>query len=141
MPTLPEATEAICQRFNDAWADRTPVEWPNVIPDDGKPKLSHGNVSYASVHIKHEDSDQHTLGEKGNRVFQREGQVIVQVFVPAGKRGLEEADTLAKAASDAFEGETFGGVSYHRVSARTVGLDGPWYQMNVTADYEFDEVR
>lgn len=141
MTTIPEATEAICACFHAAWADRTPVEWPNVVPPEGEPKLSQGNKSYAALHIKHEHGDQHSLGEKGNRVFTRDGGLTVQVFVPVGKRGLEEADALAKAAHDAFEGETFGGVRFYRVSTITVGPDGPWFQVNVAADFEFDEVK
>lgn len=140
MPTLPEATESICKCFHAAWADRTPVEWPNVVADDGQ-KLSLGNEAYAALHVLHAGGDQHSLGEAGNRVFERAGQVVVQVFVPAGKRGLDEAASLAKAASDAFEGVSFEGVRFHRVGTRTVGLDGNWFQMNVYGDFEFDEVK
>jgi hypothetical protein len=140
MPNLTEATETICQCFHTNWADRTQVEWPNVIPENGQ-KLSQGNEAYVALHIKHEGSDQSSFGGEGGRVFVRQGQVIAQVFVPVGKRGLEEATQLAKVASDAFEGKTLGGVRFYRVSARTVGPDGPWYQMNVSADFEFDEIK
>lgn len=141
MPTIPEATDSICKCFHEAWQDQTPVDWPNVSDRDSVTKLSDGNVAYVAFHVLHENSDQVSLGETGNRVFTREGQLIAQLFVPAGKRGLDEASLLAKAAVDAFEGITFEGVRFHRVSAKTAGLNGNWFQTNISADFEFDEVK
>lgn len=140
MPSLTEATDSICECYNTAWADRTPVEWPNVSQPAGT-KLSDGNVAYAAFHVLHEGSAQMSFGDTGNRVFTREGQFIVQIFVPAGKRGLDESSLLAKAALDAFEGITFGGVRFHQVGAKTVGLRDNWFQVNVSGDFEFDEVK
>lgn len=140
MPSLTEATNSICECFNTAWNNRTPIEWANVV-NLGGTKLSEGNDAYAAFHVIHEGSDQLSLGEAGNRVFTREGQFIAQIFVPVAKRGLEESDLLAKAAIDAFEGITFGGVRFHQVGAKTVGPSGNWFQVNVSGNFEFDEVK
>lgn len=139
MPNLAMATDAILAAFHEAWADRYPVEWPNHQPDG--PKLSEGDSPWARVTIRHEGSDQASLGEVGGRVFTREGTVTVQVFVPSGKRGLIDADELAMVATNAYEGKTHGGVRFYRVGAKTVGHDGPWFQVNAVADFEFDEVK
>jgi hypothetical protein len=140
MPSIPEATDSICECFNTAWANRTAIEWPNVASATGT-KLSEGNDAYVSFHVIHESSDQLSLGETGNRVFTREGQFIAQIFVPVAKRGLDESTLLAKAALDAFEGITFGGVRFHQVGAKTVGPQGNWFQVNVSGNFEFDEVK
>jgi hypothetical protein len=140
MPSLPEATDSICECLNTAWANRTPIEWPNVASTTGT-KLSDGNDAYLSFHVLHENSDQRSLGEVGGRVFTREGQFITQIFVPAGKRGLDESSLLVKATLDAFEGITFGGVRFHQVGAKTVGLKDNWFQVNVSGNFEFDEMK
>jgi len=137
---LSTATDAACALFNEAWADRTPVEWPNLVVDAGAAPLSQGNVPWARVSVLHGGGSQSSLGPEGGRLFEGHGQVVVQVFVPAGKRGLVDADALASAAVSAFRGKTRDGVRFEQVGARTIGNDGPWYQVNVTADYEFDEV-
>ena len=139
MPTLSEAEDAICQAFSDAWADRTPVEWPNVATEG--PQLREGNVAWCAVHIIHDGADQRTLGGEGERVFERFGGLTVQIFIPAGQRGLSPASELAKVAADAFEGKTVGGVRFYRVGTRTIGSDGTWFQVNVSADFEFDETK
>lgn len=141
MPNLAMAEESILSAFHTAWANRTPVEWPNLADQDGKPPLNTGNVSWARFTILHGGSDQHSFGGEGERTFTREGRLMVQIFVPAGKRGLEEATTLAMVAANAYEGKTLGGVRFYRVGSKTVGQDGPWFQVNVSADFEFDEVK
>lgn len=136
---LAMAEDAICQAFSDAWADLTPVEWPNVATEG--PALRDGNAAWCSLAIRHDGSDQRTLGEEGGRVFTRTGGLTVQIFVPAGQRGLQPASSLATVAQNAFEGKTVGGVRFYRVGAHTVGSDGVWYQVNVRADFEFDETK
>lgn len=138
MPDLAMATEAICRAFNETWADATPIDWPNVARDG--PHLREGNEPWVAIHIKHDGQAQHTLGPVGERTFVGEGQLEVQLFVPAGKRGLADADRLAKLAVSAFRGRTVDGVRFLRVGARTIGNDGPWHQTNVGADFEYDEI-
>lgn len=139
MPNMAMAEETMCQALADAWQDRTVVLWPNVDPPEGQPHPREGQDPWADFHIKHDGSDQHTFGEEGGRTFTRTGGLILQVFVPAGQRGLAEATALAMAAANAFEGKTIDGVRFYRVGTRTVGRDGAWFQVNVSADFEFDE--
>lgn len=139
MPTLSDAEDTICQTLSDAWADRTPIDWPNVEAEG--PHLRDGSDPWAALHIQHGGSDQHSFGQDGERTFTRVGSLTLQVFVPAGQRGLSAASALAMVAADAFEGKTVDGVRFYRVGTRTVGRDGSWFQVNVTADFEFDEVK
>lgn len=139
MPNMAMAEDSTFGAFNVAWAARTPIDWPNVTVEG--PHLREGTDPWVSIHMLHDGSDQHTMGEEGARVFTRTGSVVVQVFVPAGQRGLTDATALAMVASSAFEGRTVDGVRFYRVGTKTVGRDGSWFQVNVTADFEFDEVR
>jgi hypothetical protein len=71
--------------------------------------------------------------------MERWGELTFQVFVPAGKRGLELAGQLAKVALNAYEGSTLDGVRFRRVGLKDVGVNGAWQQTNVTAHFEYDE--
>lgn len=141
MPNMAMATDAICGAFNEAWAStQYAVEWPNIQGEG--PKLSDGDQPYERLTLQHDGSDQATLGPPGERTFTRMGQVCASVFVPAGKRGLVDHDALAMVAASAYEGVTREGVRFYRVGPKSVPYDGgAWLQVNVWADFEFDEVR
>ncbi len=140
MTTHAQADEAMCQALQTAVAPLDLIVlWPNVDPPLPHPR--EGESAWAAFHISHDGGDQRTLGERGRRTFTRTGGFVLQVFVPAGQRGLEEATALAKPAVDAFEGETLEGVRFRRVGMHTVGRDGAWFQVNVRGDFEFDEVK
>ena len=141
-----QAYELLCKAYADAAAasgldPALQVEWTNVPSAEGQPRLYDGNRPWARHTVQWLDGGQATLGVKGGRRFERAGLVTVQLFAPAGKRGLTEAGALAKAARDAYEGEALGGVRLSDVKRVDVGLDGPWYQVNVVAAFEYDEVR
>lgn len=137
MPTIAMATDTICETFNTAWADRSPIDWPNMIRTG--PHLRTGTVPWVDFQFTLDGSDQHTLGPTGARVFTRTGSVVAMIFVPAGKRGLVDANTLVMAAVSAFEGKSVSGVTFNRVGPKTIGPADGWYQVNVWADFEFDE--
>ena len=140
MTTMVEATDTVCAVFKAAW-DPTAydVDWPNVRRPG--PALYDGQEPWARVSVDINDAEQRTMGQTGARRFTRQGNITVQVFVPAGERGLEEARLLCMVALNAFEGISLDGVRFVRVKPKDVGPDGPWYQVNVSADFEFDEVK
>lgn len=139
MPNMAMAENIICQMLATVWTDRTPVVWPNVVPTGPHPR--EGEDPWIALDIRHDGSEQTTMAEPGRRTFERSGSLTVRVFVPAGKRGLADCTELATVAANAYEGNTLGGVRFLRVGVKTVGRDGSWYQVNVTADFEFDEVK
>lgn len=145
MPNQAMAEETISAALRSAWTDLTRpiIEWPNVDRPEGEPDPREGVDPWVALDILHRGSEQATLGPRGigQRLFTRDGQLVVRVFVPAGKRGLTDATALAMAASDAYEGRTLDGVRFYRVGTKTVGRDGAWFQVNVTADFEFDEAK
>jgi hypothetical protein len=97
---------------------------------------------WARCTIRHSTGGQRTLGGPGGRRFRQFGIVIVQVFAPwrAG-RGATLTHLLAQVAKDAYEGVSTRDVWFRNVRLSEVGHSGPWYQVNVVADFEWDEMK
>lgn len=139
--TIEQARDAILSRFKTVWdADAEsaglPIVWSDAKGDP--PETGH----WARVTVRHVTAGQATLsGETGNRRFRREGIVTAQVFTQFGT-GAAKSDRLAKVVMGAFEGYAApGGVWFRNVRLVEVGQSGNFYQVNVLADFEYDEVR
>jgi hypothetical protein len=145
--TFTQARDEMLALFKTAWDagasgvplvyDDTPTDVPTAA------QLANENVTaWARVTIRHSIGRQASLsGSQATRRWVREGTFFVQVFTAYGT-GLQSADTFAKVAADALEGATTpGGVWFRDVSFREVGIDGPWYQTNVVATFQYDEVK
>lgn len=99
------------------------------------------NTAWAVSVIRHGTARQATLGGEGNRLFERIGIVIVQVFTPVGK-GLQESYRLARVVAEAFEGRSSpGGVWFRNVGINELGKDGMFQQLNVTAEFQYHETK
>lgn len=138
MTTISEARDEISALFKAAW-DTTgyPVIWDDVAQAPPKTRSP-----WARHTVRHEDGRQASLANHlGQRRWRRFGTVFIQIFTPVGK-GLSEADILIKVAMDAYEGQsTAGGVWFRNVRFREIGADGDWNQVNVLADFEYDEIK
>lgn len=136
--TYREAKDEILAIFKAAW---DPTGWPVHYQDVRKQRSSDENP-WAVVTLNHSAGFQDTLsGVIGSRTFTRLGFLTTQIFVPVGK-GLQEAYDLAKIVSDAFEGaSTPGGVWFRDVRLNEVGRDGEFFQLNVVADFRYDEIK
>lgn len=140
--TLNQARNEIWSTFQDAWeADSTSELVPVLYPDvSGEPPEEGAWVRASMIHT---GSTQVTLSnETGARRFRRSGIVTIQIMTPCGM-GLTLSDQLTKIAMRAFEGVTTspGGVMFLNVRPIEAGQSGNWYQVNVLADFQYDEVR
>lgn len=142
-----QARDAILALFNEAWRDAAPaalggadvrVEWPGRETLDPPPV----DAPWARVSIQFFDGGQRSLGSAGDRRFERQGIVTVQVFTPKAT-GTADLDALVKIARDAFEGtRTADGEVWFRHTRRVdIGQDGVWEQVNVLSEFSFEEVR
>jgi hypothetical protein len=138
-----DAITAILSLFATAWTgagqSASRVKYDNV----GKSSLPpDGNLPWARVVLRHTSSDQASLsGEVGTRRFQRNGLLTIQIFVPPGK-GLAESVDIPKIIQDAYEGvRTTDGVWFKNVTLNEIGPDGDFYQHNVVAAFEYDEIK
>lgn len=144
LPTYDEANDAIRALFWDAWradapeaagtTDAPPVAWDGVTSAPGK-------VTHARYFVRHFDGKQGSLGSVGKRRFTRFGLVTVQVFVLNGANCKQVAGKLAVVARGAYEGVgTAQGIWFRRVAIKDIGPSDGLYQINVTADFQYDEL-
>lgn len=137
-----QARDEMLAKFRTAWlADDTSAELPILYADIAQEIPESG--AWARIAVRHNIGGAATLGgEVGNRRFRHEGIVSVQVFTEHSD-GLVLSDELTTIAKDAFEGEVTspGRVIFRNVAINEVGLDGQWFQVNVLAEFEYDEIK
>lgn len=147
--TIATVRDEILAAFKDAWEENTSsssvlVLYENVPgePPDQADPITGKIPPYVRVSVRHLTGEQATLaGALGTRTFRRDGIVTVQVFTPTGD-GFTEADILAPIAKNAFEGaSTASGVWFRNVRYNEIGTFGAWFQINVIADFIYDEIR
>lgn len=131
-----DATEAISQRFIAAWdASAVPftMDNENFTPPDPV-------AAWIRLSIRFTVASQWTLGQPGNRKFQRKGLIIGSIFIPANA-GRKQADQLAQTFKDIFEGTTFGPIEAYTANQKELGTDGLWFQVAVSVDFNYNELK
>lgn len=107
----------------------------------GPPALT---AAYARATVHHNTGRQTSLtGEGGQRRFTRYGIVFIQIFVPVSfKNPLTIASKLGKVALDAYEGRSSpGGIWFRNARLNEIGPADGWEQVNVVAEFQYDEVK
>lgn len=142
--TRTQARDEILGVFKTAWdADVTSASVQVIYPDNPD-QPPNDNSPFTRLNIIHSpEGNQVTLqNEIGSRRFRRFGICISQVFTVRGD-GLNLSDQLSTIARNAFEGVVTspGGVIFRNVNAIEVGPSGIWFQVNVIANFEYDEVK
>lgn len=140
--TIGEARDEILKHFTTQWNAQTPPV-PALFYEDKTQDLPDDDDPYARITVRHNDMAQKTVGgNTGSRIFERDGVVVVQIFAP-NNDGLQEADRLANIAHSAFEGQKTAEdrVDFRNVRIREVGQEGPWFQVNVIADFDWYTVK
>lgn len=115
-----------------------PVQW---YDDDSKKPPKNRNA-FAEVGVYHTAGGQATMGSTSTgRTFRRFGYLEVLVHTPEGD-GLTLADELATIVHDALEGvTTIDGVIFRNVRATEEGKSGSFRVTNVSADFEYDQIK
>lgn len=149
--TYNAARDAINLQFYTDWQALAPAQNNSVEPPVRWMGDDSGNnpdpaQPWAWITILHGPSFQDTLGPDaaGGRSFQRTGTVTIQIFAPLSRgQGLTQAEALAIIARNAFEGRTAGSgeIWFRNVAIQEVGADGAWFQVNVVADFLYDELK
>ena len=123
----------------DQWWKPLDVEWPGVDSGDSRDP----DEPWARITVSHIDSAQTTLGGLNNRRFTRQGIVAVQMFSPlVDGGGLTFAEQSAIISRDAFEGVgTASGIWFRNTRIKEIGPDATWYQINVIAEFQYDELK
>jgi hypothetical protein len=118
--------------FKSAW-DPTSVKLYYWDVADDKPSED----EWARITVQHSTGSNDGIT---NKFFLREGIVTIQLFTNFGQ-GLSRNDILAKVAVDAFQGKSSpGGVWFRNVRMNEIGNDDKWFQTNILAEFQYDEV-
>lgn len=141
--TLNEARDHILKVFSDVWA---PTGNPVVYPSTAGTPNPNGDIPSAPVWaratIRFADGFQSSLTGplEALKRHSRIGVVIIQVFGAVGD-GSTAAYDAAQIVLNAFEKSRGIPVWFKRCRAVNVGTKGDFDQINVLADFSYDDVR
>ena len=84
------------------------------------------------------------MGQAGNRKFQRDGFVVIGVFVPK-ETAMTESDSFVETIQRLFETNDINTsndvIYFFDVSNNDVGISDAWYQSNVIANYRYSFIQ
>lgn len=133
MSGIYEARTTVYRLVQNVWGGR-PLLFDNIA---GTPPTA--RVPWARVSMRHSFGGQETLGDaRGKVLFSRKGFVVTQLFVPAGD-GQREHDELAELLLGAFETRQGEAISFRNAALQEIGVDGIWFQSNISAMFRYDE--
>lgn len=139
--TRGQAIDQMSALFSDVWTPTGfPVKYDNVSAKSSPPDTE---TPWARFVLRHGPSAQSTLSnDEGARIFTREGIITVQVFTLTGSGLIGDPADLPTIVRDAYEGQrTAGGAWFKNVRINEIGEDGRWFQTNVIAEFEYDEIK
>lgn len=137
--TMGNAAREMVARFRDVWNPR-PCDFPGV-----KFQLPAETVTWARWRIQHSGGGQTSLaGYDGKRRFDKVGNIIIQVFTPLQGGAIVSYDA-AQLAVNAYEGKTTPSGIWFRSVRPDELLDseqtGTWWQINVVAEFLYDQIK
>lgn len=131
-----EAKNFLLKEFISNYGETTPVAYTN---NENFEKPS--NEPWVRFSVDNVDSDQATMGDEGNRRFERYGRITSQVFVPPNT-GTYDGEVICNTIINIFEGKRFG---------KIVCKTGIYKELNIAEDesfkffiyipYELDETK
>lgn len=128
---------ALAKHFNDEWeklSNALPVAWENVPLDPANPP-----AGYVSFHIINGQPGAVSIGVPGSNIVRHPGIVNVNIFVPldAGKvAALSVADNVAAI----LRSVSIQGILVREPAAVTLGQNGAYFQVNVSAPFQRDSL-
>lgn len=142
--TIGAARDAIQDHFNTSWAAAyAPSAAPFVAWMDVNAATPKDDENWIRIKWMHKLGFQATINTPGNRRFRARGTLTVEVRSPTGD-GLTNSDTMVNNVQAIFEGQNVGGtdgVIFREITPVEVGHDGPWFQVNVVVNFEYDRIR
>lgn len=134
MTSTVDAREAIYQRFVTAWGATTDYTF------DSEQYTPPPGVPWVRLTVRHLSSAQETLGDIGNRKFERGGSILLQIFTPLNA-GTRAGDTLIDTARNIFEGVRFSGIRCNNAVAREIGASDGYYMSIIETSFLYDETK
>ena len=135
MTTRTEATDIMMGHVRAMLPLGVAVVWPMT------PAIVPENTLWIRPSIQHVGGGQASLsGAIGTRRFDRYGMLTIQCFSPVGD-GNTDADDLAGSLLNSFEGIRNSQVWYRNIRAIEIGKEGSTVQVNLIADFSYEEIH
>jgi hypothetical protein len=144
MTTTTEARDAIMGLLRTAWlsdATTAPIAllWDNVKGDKPGEEAYGQALPWARAAIRHNLGEQETIAAQGNRRYLAGGVFTVQVFTPPGD-GHSLSDQIVEVVKTAMRNvASTVGVWFYNIRVTEMGVDGPWFNVNVDAVFRYQE--
>jgi hypothetical protein len=135
--TFDEARDTILGIVKAAWSlTGYPIVWSDVPGE-----IPTSETVWARATIRHATGRQGSLhGANNTRRWNRTGTIFVQVFAPVGD-GSTAGYIAAQSMADALQAAKDPDVWFRNVRMNEVGTSGAFEQLNVLADFSYDDVR
>ena len=132
-----EARKAIQREIHNRWTHSDmDVAWQGQVYE---PKADRGYIQpFFSVEMT---SNQDLGGDVGNRFFQRQGAVHINVYVPITNEDSFKAHTLALELRDMFEGNHIQDLWFWECKATPAGRDGDYMVAYANCAFQFQEIK
>lgn len=144
MPTtVAEARDQMSQVLKDAIDESDDYEDTLILwkDTDADPPNS-TKEPWIRFAVHHSSGRQASLsGALGTKRYRRNGIVRVRLFTAKGE-GHSTSDVLGPIIMHAYEaGDTPDGVWFRNVRIQEVGVSGGWFETDILADFEYDEIH
>ena len=133
--TPAEARNAIVSRYLTEFNGQFPI-----AIDNREFEAPETPEKWTRIAVRFSSGNQSSLGQDGNRKFEKRGLVFIQVFTPSGE-GTDNNDSLAKLILDLMDGERLDNLWLFNGRINTIGNDGAYFQQNIILDFTFEEIR
>lgn len=134
--TTPEAEDLVVKHFLAGWGNTSLV----FLEGENSKEPDDGSIEWCRFTIRHLNAGQETLGQPGNRKFNRDAVAHVQLFMPEnqGKRPLSSRMQLAL---NIFEGVRIlnSSIRFNTVRPQERGQDKKWLSADVEAEFSYTE--
>lgn len=139
--TIGQARDSIIAHFESQWAgllyDVDDIKYTNK-PED---KPENEEVVWCRFKIEHTFFKKSSLtNSAGVAKYSRSAILTIQLFTPYNN-GIDDA--ASQSIVDIFEAgiNTLPGIWFRDTTAKEIGTDGIWYQTNITADVQYDQIK
>ena len=141
--TYENAVDGLLGAFKTAWDTTGHTAYYESTVEDRQNEVSdpYDEDAFCQVWVNHFSGGQKTFGASGGRRFARIGELMVQIYCPAGK-GLQESYALGKVLADAFEGTSVvGGMWFRNTRIEEKRRDGNFRRLDFFTEFSYDEIK
>ena len=100
------------------------------------------DAAWISIHVENQASAQESLGDVGNRKFERFASAVVEIHLPQND-GLGAGDTIAQEVRDLLEGTQIAGttIRLNETEIRELGVIDGYYMLVAETAIRYTETR